>query len=142
MQHPLYYIIFLICYMASDFISIWGMFFTLKYPNMGMVEAFTTAIPFAWLSWLFTSVAVYVGDKYKLTTPTQDTLFMIVDQFIATLLVNKFWLKQKVSRSDYVTFFVILGGFYISVSGAISKTEIGKKINAKLGLSSHNEKKE
>ena len=40
MQHPLYYIIFLICYMASDFISIWGMFFTLKYPNMGMIEAF------------------------------------------------------------------------------------------------------
>ena len=140
MQHPLYYIIFLICYMASDFISIWGQFFTLKYPNMGMVEAFMKAIPFAWLSWIFTSVAVYIGDKYKLTTPTQDTLFMIIDQFIATLLVNKFWLKQAVTRSDYVTFFLILVGFYISVSNAVSKTRLGKTISDRLGLQAHKEK--
>ena len=105
-----------------------------------MVEAFTKAIPFAWLSWLFTSVAVHIGDKYKLTTPTQDTLFMIIDQFVATLLVNKFWLKQAVTRSDYVTFFLILIGFYISVTNAVSKTRIGKAISDRLGLDARKDK--
>lgn len=139
MEHWLYYIIFVICYAASDFISIWGMFYTLKYPDMGMVESYIKAVPFAWLSWIFTSVAVHIGDKYKLTTPTQDTLFMIIDQFIATLLVNKYWLKQPVTRSDYVTFFLILVGFYISVNNVASKTELGKAISDKLGL--HTSKK-
>jgi NADH:ubiquinone oxidoreductase subunit 2 (subunit N) len=36
----------------------WGQFVTLKFPNMGMFAAYKMAIPFAWLDWLFMSVAV------------------------------------------------------------------------------------
>ena len=107
--------------------SMWGQFFTLKYPNMGMVEAFLRAIPFAWLDWAFMSVAVFLGDRYKLVTPTQDTLLLIIIQFCSILVINAFWLKQPISKSDIACFFIILLGFYVSFTHAVSKSRSKSK---------------
>ena len=99
----------------------WGQFVTLKYPNMGMFAAYKMAIPFAWLDWVFMSVAVNIGDKYKLVTPTQDTFTLITLQFTAILIINHFYLHQPLFRSDVVAFFIILFGFAVSFNNMLSK---------------------
>jgi hypothetical protein len=112
---------FLLMFILAQASSMWGQFFTLKFPNMGMVEAFLRAIPFAWLDWFFMSIAVFIGDRYKLVTPTQDTFLLIIIQFISILIINAFWLKQSLTKSDIACFFIILLGFYISFTQAVSK---------------------
>ena len=97
---------------------------------MGMVEAFLRAIPFAWIDWAFMSVAVYIGDRYKLVTPTQDTFLLIIIQFISIIAINYFWLKQALTKSDIACFFIILLGFYISFSRVASKA-VGIKVDDK-----------
>ena len=99
----------------------WGQFVTLKYPNMGMFAAYKMAIPFAWLDWVFMSVAVNIGDKYKLVTPTQDTFTLITLQFTAILIINHFYLHQPLFRSDIIAFFLILFGFAVSFNNMLSK---------------------
>ena len=79
------------------------------------------AIPFAWLDWLFMSVAVNIGDKYKLVTPTQDTFTLITLQFTAILIINHFYLHQPLFRSDIIAFFMILFGFAVSFNNMLSK---------------------
>lgn len=126
------YISFIAMFILAQASSMWGQYFTLKYPNMGMIEAFLRAIPFAWLDWAFMSVAVYIGDRYKLVTPTQDTLLLIIIQFVSILVINSLWLGQKVSHSDIVCFFVIVLAFYISFSNVVSKM-FGIKVPKKDG---------
>lgn len=131
---PVQYISFLAMFILAQASSMWGQYFTLKYPNMGMVEAFLRAIPFAWLDWAFMSVAVYIGDRYKLVTPTQDTLLLIIIQFVSILVINSLWLGQAVSRSDIFCFFIILLAFYISFSNIVSKMfgiKVAKKTEEK-----------
>lgn len=127
---PVHYISFIAMFILAQASSMWGQYFTLKYPNMGMIEAFLRAIPFAWLDWAFMSVAVYIGDRYKLVTPTQDTLLLIIIQFVSILVINSLWLGQAVSKSDIFCFFIILLAFYISFSNIVSKT-LGIKVPKK-----------
>ena len=110
----------------------WGQYFTLKFPNMSMVEAFMKAIPFAWLDWFLMTIAVDLGDKHKLVTPTQDTFLLIIIQFVLVLLINHFYLKQSISRSDIIAFFLILFGFAVSFNKLASKF-FGKKDESKEG---------
>ena len=72
MSQILQYIIYFITFIISETISMWGQYSYLKYPNMGYLETFMRAIPFAWLNWFFMTIAVNIGDKYKLVTPMQD----------------------------------------------------------------------
>jgi hypothetical protein len=72
------------------------------------------AIPFAWLDWIVMTFAVMVGDKYELVTPTQDTFLLIIIQFTLILVINHFYLQQKVTRSDIIAFFIIMFGFFVS----------------------------
>jgi hypothetical protein len=86
-----------------------------------MWEAYKMAIPFAWLDWLLMTFAINIDNKYKLVTPTQITLILIVVQFILIILLNKYYLKYKIYTSDYVAFFIILTGLYISFNHCITK---------------------
>jgi hypothetical protein len=118
---PLNYLLWLVAFICAQASSMWGQFVTLKFPNMGMFAAYKMAIPFAWLDWLFMSVAVNIGDKYKLVTPTQDTFTLITLQFTAILIINYFYLHQPLFRSDIVAFFMILFGFAVSFNNMLSK---------------------
>jgi hypothetical protein len=117
----LYYILFLSLFILAQSLSMWGQFVTLPYKNLTMWEAYKMAIPFAWLDWLVMTFTVMVGDKYKLVTPTQDTFLLIIIQFCLILLINHFYLKQKVTRSDIIAFIIILLGFFVSFLHLISK---------------------
>ena len=118
---PLNYLLWLLSFICAQAASMWGQFFTLKLPNISMFAAYRMAIPFAWLDWLFMSMAVNIGDKYKLVTPTQDTFTLITLQFTAILIINHFYLHQSLFRSDIVAFFMILFGFAVSFNNMLSK---------------------
>ena len=115
------YLLFLFLFILGQSLSMWGQFVTLPYKNLTMWEAYKMAIPFAWLDWLVMTFAVLVGDKYNLVTPTQDTFLLIIIQFCLILLINQFYLKQKVTRSDIIAFFIILFGFFVSFLHLVSK---------------------
>ena len=121
MNKILLYIQFLASFIISQSVSMWGQFYTLKYPNISMFKAFLMAIPFAWLDWFFMTIAVGLGHKHKLVTETQDTFLLIITQFTVILLINYFFLKQKLSKSDIVAFGVILIAFAISFLNLVSK---------------------
>ena len=117
-----YYVLFLCLFILAQSLSMWGQFVTLPYKNLTMWEAYKMAIPFAWLDWLVMTFTVMVGHKYELVTPTQDTFLLIIIQFCLILLINQYYLKQKVTRSDIVAFFIILFGFFVSFLHLVSKT--------------------
>jgi len=115
------YIQFLASFIIAQSVSMWGQYYTLKYPNISMIKAFFMAILFAWLDWFFMTIAIGLGHKHKLVTETQDTFLLIITQFTVILLINYFFLKQNLSKSDIVAFFIILIAFGISFENLISK---------------------
>ena len=121
MNKILLYIQFLASFIIAQSFSIWGQFYTLKYPDLSMFKAFLMAIPFAWLDWFFMTIAIGLGHKYKLVTETQDTFLLIITQFTVVLIMNHYYLKQKLSRSDIIAFFIILLAFAVSFLNLISK---------------------
>jgi hypothetical protein len=116
-----YYALFLFLFVLAQGFSIWGQYVTLPFKNLSMWQAFKMAIPFAWLDWLILPFAIKLGDKYELVTPTQDIFLLIITQFSLVLVVNHFYLKQDIFTSDYIGFFLILAGFFISFNNIISK---------------------
>lgn len=117
-----YYILFLTLFIIAQGFSMWGQYVTLPYKNLTMWEAYKMAIPFAWIDWIVMTFTVMVGDKYELVTPTQDTFLLIIIQFCLILIINNFYLKQKLTRSDILAFFIILLGFFVSFLHLISNT--------------------
>ena len=120
-QTPINYLLWFTSFVCANALSMWGQFVTLKYPNMGMFAAYKMAIPFAWMDWLFMSMAINIGNKYKLVTPTQDTLMFITVQFACILIINEFYLHQPLFKSDIVAFFMIIFGFAVSFNNLLSK---------------------
>ena len=120
------YINYFITFLLGQIFTIWGQFYTLRYKNITMIDAIIKAMPFAWISWFFIAIAIGLGDQYKLVSPFQDTMLLIIIQFTLTALINEFWLKQKITRSDIITFFIIILGFYISIDNVITNNFMKK----------------
>lgn len=108
------FIAFIVLFIFAQSLSMWGQYVTLPYKNLSMWEAYKMAIPYAWMDWFVMTFVIMLGDKYKLVTPTQDTFLLIIIQFALILIINHFYLKQPVTRSDFVAFAVILFGFCVS----------------------------
>ena len=109
-----HYILFLFLFVVAQSFSMWGQYVTLPYKSLSMWEAYKMAIPFALLDWIVMTFVVKIGEEFKLVTPTQDTFLLIIIQFILVLVINHYYLKQKIFRSDIIAFFIILLGFLVS----------------------------
>jgi hypothetical protein len=116
-----YYALFLFLSILSISLSMWGQYVTLPYKSLTMWEAYKMAIPFAWLSWIGTTFTVMIGHKYELVTPTQVMYFIILIQFLLVLIINQYYLKKNIYRSDIIAFFIILFGFFLSFFHLVSK---------------------
>ena len=57
----------------------------------------------------------------NLLTPTQVTMLLIIVQWSLLLILNHFYLKQKVTRSDLITFPILLFAFGVSGGHLVSK---------------------
>ena len=126
-----HYFLFGILFILGQTAAMWGLYSTLPFKNLSMWESYKMAIPFAWLDWIFMTLAIHVGDKYNLVTPTQDTFVLIIVQFVLILIINQFYLKQDIYRSDIIAFFLVLLGFFISFFHIVSKL---------MGIPIHNHK--
>ena len=115
-----YFILYLTLFIIAQSLSMWGQFVTLPYKDLTMWEAYKMAIPYAWMDWFFMTFTVMVGDKYELASPTQTTFILITIQFALILIINHYYLKQKVYFSDIMAFFIIVGGIAISFLHLIS----------------------
>ena len=116
-----YYALFLFLFVLAQSFSVWGQYVTLPFTNLSAWNAFKMAIPFAWLDWLIMPFVIKIGHDYELITPTQDIFLLIIIQFSLVLIVNHFYLKQDIFTSDYIGFFLILAGFFVSFNNIISK---------------------
>ena len=116
-----YYVLFLFLFLIVNCLSMWGQYVTLPYKSLSMWEAYKMAIPFAWLDWIVMTYTIALGHKHKLFTPTHITFLLIIIQFGLVLIINEFYLKKNIYRSDIIAFFIILSGFFISFLHLISK---------------------
>ncbi len=121
------YVKFLAAFILAQSMSMWGAFYTLKYPNLSMVKAYAMAIPFAWMDWFFMTYAINLSNENKLVTEVQDIFILTITQFAAVLTLNHFFLKQPLSNSDIIAFFIILGAILVSYNNMVSKL-LGRKI--------------
>jgi hypothetical protein len=115
------YLAYGILFILGQSAAMWGLYSNLHFKNLSMFQAYKMAIPFAWIDWLFMTFAINVGNKYDLVTPTQDTFVLIFVQFTLILLINQFYLKQTIFRSDIIAFFIIILGLSISFFHIFSK---------------------
>jgi hypothetical protein len=113
-SHYINHIKYFLTFFLGQAFNIWGQFFTLKYKNISMFESYIRAIPFAWFSWFFMTIAIGLGDNYKVVTPFQDVMVLIIMQFVFSIILNKFWLNKPISRSDILAFGIVVFGLYIS----------------------------
>jgi uncharacterized protein (DUF486 family) len=130
MEHPIppfVYVKFFGLWLTSTIISIIGMYAHLKYPNQPLIQALSMALPFAWVDWFFMTMAMDINNKYKIMNPTQDIMFLIIAQYTILLILNRFYLKQKVTVSDLVAWPIMLLGFAVSGFHIVSKL-LGRKI--------------
>jgi hypothetical protein len=118
---PLQYLVYLLLFITGQSLSMWGQYVTLPFKNLTYWQAFSMAIPYAWADWFFMTFAIDIGHRYKLVTPTQDTFLLIILQFSLVLLINQFYLKQKVYRSDVIAFGILLIGYFISFFHLVSR---------------------
>ena len=118
---PLQYVVYLLLFIIGQSLSMWGQYVTLPFKNLSYWQAFSMAIPFAWADWFFMTFAIDIGNRYELVTPTQDTFLLIILQFSLVLLINRFYLKQKVYKSDIYAFLILLVGYFVSFLHLVSK---------------------
>jgi hypothetical protein len=116
-----YYALFLCLFIVAQSLSMWGQYVTLPFKSLSMWEAYKMAIPFAWLDWIIMTFTVMIGHEHDLVTPTQDTFLLIIIQFCLILVINQYYLKKAVYRSDIIAFFIILIGFFVSFLHLVSK---------------------
>ena len=121
MSRTIHFIQFRVIFIISVSLSMWGMYSSLKEKDPSIIQSLINVLPFAWISWVFTTLAVDIGDKYNLVTQTQDLFMLIITQFGVVLLINKYYLKQPISTSDIVAFFIIILGLAMNHMRVFSK---------------------
>ena len=116
-----YYVLFIFLFILAQSSSMWGQYVTLPYKNLTYLQGLTMALPYAWIDWIFMTFAIDIGHTQELVTPTQDTFLLIVVQFSLLLLINRYYLKQEIYRSDIIAFFIIIAGYICSFFHIVSK---------------------
>ena len=117
-----YYILYFTLYFIGETLSIWGQYVTLPFKTLSYWDSLKMVLPFAWVNWIFRTFAIDIGHTQNLVNPTQTIFLIIITQFTLILIVNYFYLKQNVYRSDIIGFFILLFGYIISFFDLVSKT--------------------
>ena len=125
----LQYITYLILFIIGQCLSMWGQYVTLPYKSLTYFQGLKMALPYAWADWFFMTFAIDIGHTYKLVSPSQNTFLLIITQFTLVLLINKYYLKQNIYRSDIIAFFILIIAYSISFFSLISN--LGLRIEGK-----------
>jgi len=115
------YVIFFILFIIGQSLVMIGSFISLPYKNLTLWQSIKMALPFVWLDWIFLTYAISLMHKHSLLTNTQFLFSIIVFQFGAALLINKFYLKQTINISDYFAIILLVFAYIISEFHLFSK---------------------
>ena len=111
---------------AASIISTWGTFVSLPYEHLGQWEAIKMALPFAWVDWIFLTIAINIGNKHSLATPLQMKFGITMLKFFLIMIFTKYYLKSDISRSDVVGFIIVFLAFLLNefhgLSWALGRT--------------------
>ena len=113
----LYWVLMII----AAIISTWGTFVTLPFEHLGQWEAIKMALPFAWVDWVFLTLAIYIGNLHSLATPLQMKFGITMLKFFLIMLFTKYYLHSEISRSDVVGFVIVFIAYGLNVTGTVSK---------------------
>ena len=102
-------------------ISTWGTFVSLPYEHLGQWDAIKMALPFAWVDWIFLTLAIYIGNLHSLATPLQMKFGITMLKFFLIMLFTKYYLHSEISRSDVVGFGIVFIAYGLNVTGTVSK---------------------
>lgn len=116
-----YLVLYWVFMVIAAIISTWGTFVTLPYEHLGQWEAIKMALPFAWVDWVFLTLAIYIGNQHSLATPLQMKFGITMLKFFLIMLFTKYYLHSEISRSDVVGFVIVFIAYGLNVTGIVSK---------------------
>ena len=112
------YIFFMI---IASFISTYGTFVTLPYEHIPQWDAIKMALPYAWVDWIFLTIAISIAKEHELVTPLQMKFSITIFKFFLVLLFTKYYLNKEIGRSDVIGFIIVLLAYFTNIFHLISK---------------------
>jgi hypothetical protein len=98
----------------ASVISTWGTFVSLPFEHLGQWDAIKMALPFAWVDWIFLTLAINIGNHHDLATPLQMKFGITMLKFFLIMIFTKYYLHADVSRSDVVGFIIVFLAFLLN----------------------------
>ena len=98
----------------ASIVSTWGTFVSLPYEHLGQWDAIKMALPFAWVDWIFLTLAINIGNQHDLATPLQMKFGITMLKFFLIMIFTKYYLHADVSRSDVVGFIIVFLAFLLN----------------------------
>ena len=116
----------------AAFISTYGTFVTLPYEHLPMWDAIKMALPYAWVDWIFLTIAISIGKEHNLVTPLQMKFSITIFKFFLILLFTKYYLNKEVSLSDIIGFIIVVLAYFIGLFHLVSKYVLKRDITHKI----------
>ena len=116
----------------ASLISTYGTFVTLPYEHLPMWDAIKMALPYAWVDWIFLTIAISIGKEHNLATPLQMKFSLTIFKFFLILLFTKYYLHKDVSLSDIIGFTIVVLAYFVGLFHLASKYIFGVDITHKM----------
>lgn len=105
----------------ASIISTYGTFVTLPYEHIPQWDAIKMALPYAWVDWIFLTIAISIAKEHELVTPLQMKFSITIFKFFLVLLFTKYYLNKEIGRSDVIGFIIVLLAYFTNIFHLISK---------------------
>ena len=114
----------------ASVISTWGTFVSLPYEHLGQWDAIKMALPYAWVDWIFLTLAINIGNQHNLATPLQMKFAITMLKFFLIMIFTKYYLHAEVSRSDIAGFIIVFLAYLLNEFHGLSLL-LGREDNKK-----------
>jgi hypothetical protein len=129
----------------ASIISTYGTFVTLPYEHIPQWDAIKMALPYAWVDWIFLTIAISIAKEHELVTPLQMKFSITIFKFFLVLLFTKYYLNKEIGRSDVIGFIIVLLAYFTNIFQLVSKyvykTDVSKENTGSTGNTGPIEKK-
>jgi hypothetical protein len=99
----------------ASIVSTWGTFVSLPYEHLGQWDAIKMALPFAWVDWIFLTIAISIGTEHNLATPLQMKFGITMLKFFLIMIFTKYYLHSDISKSDVVGFVIVFFAYLMNI---------------------------
>lgn len=127
----IYWILCLVLIFLGQGLNVVGSFVSVPYKNLTFWEAYQMSMSYIIVQRIFLASAIYINHAHSYISNNQIVFLMLCIQFIFTLLINAYYLKKTLSRSDYIGMVLFVLAYYISFFGipfvTVSSTHLIKE---------------